>query len=81
MPGLWPPYARLDDRLPGAAPAPPEPRVHLVPDEGVEEGAGLPYREALASLATLAGLELSVHAAEDIVARWGEAELVPEPYA
>jgi hypothetical protein len=45
------------------------------------ECGALPYREALKSLAKLAGVELSLHAAEDIVARWGEASLAPAPYA
>jgi hypothetical protein len=43
------------------------------------ECAGLPYREALASLEKLAGLELSVHAAEGIVARWGATPLALAP--
>jgi len=44
------------------------------------ECSALPYREALESLKKLAGLELSLHAAEDIVARWGGQELQPAPY-
>ncbi len=45
------------------------------------ECAGLPYREALASLRKLAGLELSVLGAETIVARWGRPCLRLAPYA
>lgn len=45
------------------------------------ECAALPYREALASLKKLAGLELSVLAAERIVARWGKSRLPLAPYA
>jgi hypothetical protein len=45
------------------------------------ECAGLPYREALASLQKLAGLEVSVQAAEGIVARWGAAPLACAPQA
>jgi len=45
------------------------------------ECAALPYREALASLRKLAGLELSLDAAESIVARWGKAELPRAPYS
>lgn len=41
----------------------------------------LPYREAVASLEKLAGLAVSMHAAERIVARWGKPELAPAPYA
>lgn len=40
----------------------------------------LPYREALAGLKKLAGVELSVLGAERIVARWGKRELVAAPY-
>jgi len=40
----------------------------------------LPYREALAGLKKLAGVEVSVLGAERIVARWGKRELVPAPY-
>lgn len=45
------------------------------------ECAGQPYREAVASLKKLAGVALSVHAAESIVARWGKAELPLQPQA
>jgi Uncharacterised protein family (UPF0236) len=50
-------------------------------EAGAWESAALPYREALASLAKLAGVEVSLEAAERMVARWGEAELPPAPYA
>jgi len=43
------------------------------------ECAALPYREALASLRKLAGIELSVDAEEQIAGRWGEAELATNP--
>ncbi len=45
------------------------------------ECAVLPYREALASLEKLAGVELSVLGAERIVARWGEQRSRREPSA
>jgi hypothetical protein len=45
------------------------------------ECAALPYREALASLSKLAGVELSVRAAEGIVAQWGREPLALAPYA
>jgi hypothetical protein len=41
----------------------------------------LPYRQALENLSRLAGVELTVDAAESIVARWGKEELSPAPYA
>jgi len=44
------------------------------------EVAGLPYRQALAGLRKLLGVELSVAGAQAIVARWGEAKLEPVPY-
>jgi hypothetical protein len=44
------------------------------------ECSGRAYREALGSLRKLAGLELSVNAAERIVARWGKQELPRAPY-
>jgi hypothetical protein len=53
---------------------------HGVQEVVAWECAGLPYREAVASLEKLGGLAVSVHAAERIVARWGEAELTPAPY-
>jgi hypothetical protein len=40
----------------------------------------LPYREALAGLRKLAGVELSLLAAQRIVARWGKEELTVAPY-
>ena len=40
----------------------------------------LPYREALESLEKLAGLEPSLLAAQNMVARWGQVELIPAPY-
>jgi hypothetical protein len=43
--------------------------------------AGQPYREGLATLQKLVGVELSVHAAEEIVRRWGAEELTLAPYA
>lgn len=53
---------------------------------GVEEAvawecAARPYREAVASLEKLAGVVVSMHAAQEIVARWGEVELELAPYA
>lgn len=39
----------------------------------------LPYREAIAGLQKLAGVEVSVVGAERIVARWGTEELQPAP--
>ena len=45
------------------------------------ECAGLPYREAVESLEKLAGLPVSVHAAEDIAARWGRDRLRLAAYA
>ena len=45
------------------------------------ECGALPYREALGSLTKLAGVEVSLHAAQDIVARWGEEAVAPAPYA
>lgn len=42
--------------------------------------AALPYREALASPAKLAGVELSVRGAEKTVARWGGEPLAVKPY-
>jgi hypothetical protein len=45
------------------------------------ECAALPYREALASLEKLAGVALSVRAAERIVTRWGREPVALEPYA
>jgi hypothetical protein len=45
------------------------------------ECAGLPYREAVESLEKLAGLPVSVHAAEDIAARWGRDRLKLPAYA
>lgn len=45
------------------------------------EVAALPYRQALAGLRKLLGVEISVAGAQAIVARWGEAKLWPEPYA
>jgi len=41
----------------------------------------VPYREALESLSKLAGVELSVLGAEQIVARWGKQKTPVEPYA
>jgi hypothetical protein len=41
----------------------------------------LPYREALESLSRLAGVEVSLEAAESMVARWGQEELSPSPGA
>ena len=52
---------------------------HGVQEVVAWECAGLPYREAVASLEKLAGLAVSVHAAVRFVARWGEAELTPAP--
>jgi len=43
--------------------------------------SGQTYREALGSLKKLAGIELSVLGAEQIVARWGKEELEVAPYA
>ncbi len=40
----------------------------------------LPYRQARETLSRLAGVEVSVAAAEGIVARWGQQELTPAPY-
>jgi len=42
--------------------------------------AALPYREVVESLEKLAGIELSVDAAETIARRWGREELTPSPY-
>jgi len=39
----------------------------------------LPYREAIAGLQKLAGVQVSVLGAERIVARWGEQQLQPAP--
>lgn len=44
------------------------------------ESAALPYREALASIAKLAGVEVSVEAAERIAARWGKTAPSSAPY-
>jgi hypothetical protein len=41
----------------------------------------LPYREALAGLQKLAGVEVSVLGAQRIVARWGKGKLELDPYA
>jgi hypothetical protein len=53
---------------------------------GVEEAVAwecvaLPYREAVATLEKLAGVVVSMHAAQEIVARWGKEELALRPYA
>ncbi len=53
---------------------------------GVQEAAAwecslLPYRQALESLAKLAGLEVSLEAAERLVGRWRKEELPLAPYA
>ena len=45
------------------------------------ECAALPYREATKSLEKLAGLPVSVHAAETIAARWGKRRLHLRTYA
>lgn len=45
------------------------------------ECAALPYREVVKSLQKLAGIELSVDAAEAIAHQWGKEELRPAPYA
>jgi len=42
--------------------------------------SSLPYREALEGLEKMAGLELSLLAAENMVARWGKEELTCAPY-
>ena len=52
---------------------------------GVQEAvawlsAALPYRQALAGLRRLAGVELSLSAAERMVARWGSQPLPRSPY-
>jgi hypothetical protein len=44
------------------------------------ECSAVPYREAQKSLSKLAGIELSVDAAETIARQWGEDELTPSPY-
>jgi hypothetical protein len=41
----------------------------------------MPYREALAGLRRFCGVELSLSAAQQVAARWGEAQLRPQPYA
>ncbi len=43
--------------------------------------AALPYRETLESLAKLAGVELSLEAAERLAGRWGRETLPAAPYA
>ncbi len=48
---------------------------HRVREVVAWECAGLPYREATASLEKLAGLSVSVHAAERIAAQWGTQAL------
>jgi hypothetical protein len=53
---------------------------HRVQDAVAWECAALPYREAVASLEKLAGIALSVHAAEDIVAHWGAEPLEEDAY-
>ena len=53
---------------------------HRVQDAVAWECAALPYREAVGSLEKLAGIALSVHAAEDIVARWGVQSLEGDAY-
>jgi hypothetical protein len=45
------------------------------------QAAAMPYRQALSGLRRLCGVELSLWAAQRIVARWGAAELAPQPYA
>lgn len=42
--------------------------------------AALPYRETLESLAKLAGVAVSLEAAERLAQRWGSQELAAEPY-
>jgi hypothetical protein len=54
---------------------------HRVQEAVAWECSLVPYRQARESLAKLAGLEVSVDGAEGLVRRWGEAELVPSPYA
>ena len=54
---------------------------HRVQEAVAWECSLVPYRQARESLAKLAGLEISVDGAEGLVRRWGEAELVPSPYA
>lgn len=54
---------------------------HRVQEAVAWECSLLPYRQARGSLAKLAGIELSVDAAERLVRRWGEEELSPAPYA
>lgn len=45
------------------------------------ECSGLPYREAVGGLEKLAGLAISVHAAQDICASWGQQRLELPVYA
>jgi hypothetical protein len=54
---------------------------HRVQEAVAWECSLVPYRQARESLAKLAGIEVSVDASEGLVRRWGEAELVPSPYA
>lgn len=54
---------------------------HRVQEAVAMQCAGLPYREATAILERLTGIAVSVHAAQEVVARWGQEELTPEPYA
>jgi hypothetical protein len=45
------------------------------------QAAAMPYREALKGLSKLCGIDLSLWGAQRIAARWGAAQLTPEPYA
>ena len=53
----------------------------LVQEAVAWQAAAMPYRQALAGLRKLAGVELSLGAAQKIVACWGAEELRPQPYA
>jgi hypothetical protein len=45
------------------------------------QAAEMPYRPALEGLRRFCGVELSLSAAQQIAARWGVAQLSPQPYA
>ena len=53
---------------------------HRVQEAVAWECAALPFREVVKSLKKLAGIELSVDAAETIARQWGKEELSPAPY-
>jgi hypothetical protein len=53
---------------------------HLVEEAVAHEVAALPYRQALAGLQKLCGIEISLNGARAIAARWGAAQLTPAPY-